>query len=135
VPNWQPDWEDVRWNYVAADRAAAELDRAAGELESTSDARRQVADTSAAEWRGAYRRRFDQQLTETLRAAWWQAGEFRDAAARIRRATQWARDEQLRRERERERWRREKADEDARHAREQRARQERARQAAAQAGP
>jgi hypothetical protein len=111
------------------------LERAAGELESTSEARRQVAERSAAEWRGVYRRRFDQQLTETLRAAWWQAGEFRDAAARIRRATQWARDEQARRERERERWRREKADEDARRAREQRARQERARQAPAQAGP
>ena len=92
MPNWQPNWEDVRWNYAAADRAAAELDHAAGELEPTSDARRQVADASAAEWRGTYRRRFDQQLTETLRAAWWQAGEFAtlprvSAARRSGRAT------------------------------------------------
>ena len=127
MPSWQPNWQDVHWNYAAAERAAGELDRAAEELESTSQARRQAADTAAAEWRGTYYGRFDQQTTEALRGAWWQAGEFRDAAARIRRATQWARDEQARRERERERWRREKADEDARHAREQRAREERQR--------
>ncbi len=132
MPNWQPNWEDVRWDYAAADRAARELDRAADELQSTSDARRQVADTAAAEWRGTYRRRFDQQLAEALRASWWHAGEFRDAAARIRRATQMARDEQARRERDRERWRREKADEDAQHARAQQARQQQAR--AAQGG-
>ena len=127
MPNWQPNWQDVHWNYAAADRAADELDRAADELESTSKARQQTADNAAAEWRGTYRRWFDRQTTEALRAAWWQAGEFREAAARIRRATQWARDEQARRERERERWRREKAEEDARHAREQRAREERQR--------
>lgn len=124
VPNWQPNWEDVRWNYAAAERAAGELDRAADELDSTSQARRQTADDAATEWHGTYRGRFDQQTTEVLRAAWWQAGELSDAAARIRRASQWARDEQARRERERERWRRERAEEDARCAREQRAREE-----------
>ena len=133
MPNWQPNWEDVHWNYAAADRAAGELERAAEDLESTCGERRGVAEASDAEWRGANRGRFDPRDTEAMRGAWWQAGVFREEAARIRRASQWARDEQARRERERERWRREKAEEDARYAREQRARQERAR-LAAQAG-
>lgn len=134
MPNWQPNWEDVRWNYAAAGRAAGELDRVADQLDAGSSARMQVADLATAEWRGSYRVRFDQQLTATLREAWWQAGELRDAAARIRRASQWARDEQARRERDRERWRREKADEDARRARDQRKRQDAARAAAASGG-
>jgi hypothetical protein len=127
MPSWQPNWQDVHWNYAAAERVAGELDRAADELGSTSDVRGQATDNAGAEWRGTYRGRFDQQTTEALRGAWWLAGESREAAARIRRASQWARDEQARRERERERWRGEKAEEDARHAREQRAREERQR--------
>ena len=130
MPSWQPNWPDVHWNYADAERAAGELDRAAEEFDSTSDAQRPAAGTASPEWRGSYRRRFDQQLGEAQRTAWWEAGELRELAARIRRATQAARDEQARRERERERWRREKADEDARRAREQRARQEQAQRAA-----
>ena len=130
MPSWQPNWQDVHWNYADAERAAGELDRAAEEFDSTSDAQRPAAGTASPEWRGSYRRRFDQQLGEAQRTAWWEAGELRELAARIRRATQAARDEQARRERERERWRREKAEEDARRAREQRARQEQAQRAA-----
>ena len=130
MPNWQPDWQDVRWNYADAERAAGELDRAAEEFDSTSDAQRQAAGSASPEWRGSYRRRFDEQLSQAQRTAWWEAGELRELAARIRRATQAARDEQARRERERERWRLEKAEEDARRAREQRARQEQAQRAA-----
>jgi hypothetical protein len=122
VPNWQPNWQDVRWNYAAANLAAAELDRASDQLESTSNTRLQVSSAAATEWRGVYRRRFDQQVTASLRSAWQQAGEFRDAATRIRRATQWAREEQARREADRARWYREKAAEDAARARAARSR-------------
>ena len=127
MPNWQPNWEDVHWNYAEADAAAAQLNRDADALDRTSGAWQLGSNTATGEWRGVYRRRFDQELTGTLADAWRRAGEFRETAARIRRATQWARDEQAHRERERERWRREKAEEDARHAREQRAREERQR--------
>lgn len=124
MPNWQPNWEDVYWNYAAADYAAGQLHRAADHLDSTASAVRQSADTATAEWCGVYRRRFDGQNTDDLRSSWSRAGEYREMAARIRRASQWARDEQARREHERERWRREKADEEARA---RRARQQRAR--------
>jgi hypothetical protein len=113
VPSWQPNWENVRWNYAAADRAASELERTADALDRTSSARSQVADRATAEWRGAYRVRFDQQLLDTLGSAWQLAGSYRESAARIRQASQWARDEQARRERDRERWRQEKAQEEA----------------------
>lgn len=113
MPNWQPNWENVHWNYAAADRAANQLDRTADELGTTSSARQQVATEATAEWRGVFRTRFELQLGGTLREAWNLAGAFREAAARIRQATQWAREEQARRERDRERWRQEKEREDA----------------------
>jgi hypothetical protein len=136
VPNWQPNWQDVRWNYAAADAAARQLDLTADELDSVTSARRQVAATATAEWRGTYRVRFEAQLSDTLGQEWDLSGTYREAAARVRQATQWAREEQARRERERERWRREKAQEDADRARaaaRRRAAQEAAQQAAQQA--
>jgi hypothetical protein len=124
VPNWQPNWQDVRWNYGAADRAASQLDVAANELDLTSVAQQQAARSGSAEWRGLHRQRFDQLFMNKLGDAWHVAGTFREAAARIRRATQWARDEQTFRERERERWRREKEDEERRAREDARRRRE-----------
>jgi uncharacterized protein YukE len=113
VPSWQPNWQDVRWNFATADLAASELDRTADALEVTSSARSQVADVATVEWRGNNRLRFDQELLGILSTAWRLAGTYRDAAAHIRQASQRARDEQARRERDRARWRAEKAQEDA----------------------
>ncbi|MDQ6670026.1 MAG: hypothetical protein M3069_04655 [Chloroflexota bacterium] len=113
MPNWQPNWEDVRWNYAAADRAASELDQAAEAIDRTSTARGQASERATAQWRGAYRARFDAQLMDTLGSAWELAGTYRESAARIRQASARAREEQARREHERERWRQEKASEDA----------------------
>jgi hypothetical protein len=136
VPSWQPNWEDVRWDYAAADRAAFELERAADALDRTSSARGQVAERATAQWRGAFRTRFDQQLIDTLGSAWQLAGTYREAAARIRQASQRAREEQARRERDRERWRQEKAQEEAAaRARRDRARKSAAAAASAAAGP
>jgi hypothetical protein len=123
VPNWQPNWQDVRWDWAAADRAASELERAAEELDRTSTARGQAAERATADWRGAYRAQFDAHLSATLGMAWHLAGEFRDAAGRIRQASLRASDEQASRVRARDRWRQEKAAEDAAAAR---ARRERA---------
>jgi hypothetical protein len=130
VPNWQPNWEDVRWNWAAADAAAAELDRNADQLESNAGVWQQAAAAAALEWRGTFRSRFDSEGTDILRDAWYQAAEFRAEAASIRRASQMAREEQARRERDRARWRAEKAAEDAAAARARARRQQQAQQAA-----
>lgn len=117
MPNWQPNWQDVRWNWAAADRAASELDRAADEIDRTSSARANSSERATAYWRGAFRSRFDAQLSDTLGSAWMLASSYRDAAARIRRASARERDEQNRRERDRTRWYQEKAAEDLARAR------------------
>ncbi len=113
MPSWQPNWGDVRWDYAAADRAASELERAAETLDRTSSSRGAASERATAQWRGAYRARFDVQLRDTLGSAWHLAGIYRESAARIRQASARAREEQASRERARERWRQEKAQEDA----------------------
>jgi hypothetical protein len=113
VPDWQPNWQDVRWDWGAADRAASELERAAAELDQTSAARSQASDRATADWLGAYRSQFDAQLAGTLGTAWRLAGTYREAAARVRQASVRATEEQAQRVRDRDRWRREKAQEDA----------------------
>ena len=114
MPNWQPNWQDVRWDFAAADRAASELERAADELDRTLATRNQSGQRATADWFGAYRDQFDAQLSGTQRTSQYLAGSFRAAAARIRQASLQASEEQARRLRERDRWRREKAQEDAR---------------------
>ena len=113
MPNWQPNWQDVRWDFAAAERAASELDRATDELDRTSATRREAAQRATAQWFGLYRTQFDSLLAGTLSTAQFLAGLFRDAALRIRRASVQAWEEQQRREADRRRWRAEKAKEDA----------------------
>jgi len=117
VPNWQPNWQDVRWDWAAADRAATELTRAADDLDRTSSARNQAADRATADWFGAYRAQFDGQLSATLGMGWHLAGLLREAAVRVRQASFRASEEQLSRVRARQRWHDEKAAEDAAKAR------------------
>jgi len=134
VPNWQPNWQDVRWNWAAADYAAAQCDQRAENVDSCATVRRGVGDTASSDWRGSFHLRFEMQMLDSSRNSWSLAATLHDAAARIRRLSQMARDEQTHRERERERWRREKAEEDAAAARARAASASRARaRAAAQA--
>jgi len=104
MPSWQPNWNDVRWNWVAAEEAAAELERVASLLEHQTAYRQRVAAEATAEWRGFHRRRFDGELAELVRDAHAIAYEYRRMAAAIRRASAAARAEQARREAERRRW-------------------------------
>ena len=112
MPNWQPNWQDVRWDWAAAEHAASELDRAAEALDRTSAARSQSASTATEDWFGAYRAQFDGLLSGAQSIAWQMAGNFREAASRIRQASLRATEEQNSRERARQRWRDEKAAED-----------------------
>ena len=105
MPNWQPNWQDVRWDWAADD-----LDR-------TSSARNQAADRATADWFGAYRAQFDGQLSATLGMGWHLAGLLREAALRVRQASFRASEEQLSRVRARQRWCDEQAAEDAAKAR------------------
>jgi hypothetical protein len=119
MPNWSPNWNDVRWNWAAADAAVAALHSAAGLLDATADERARVAREAQAEWRGLFRDRFDGELTGILDRGHALAAECRAAAGRVASASNRAREEQRHRERERARWRREK-EEDRRRDEERR---------------
>lgn len=95
-------WEDVRWNHQAADEAINALLRAAEELERTIAERSAAVRRVRAEFRGPHRDRFDVTFEQMQRRAAELARAYRDAAHRIRQASEWARAEQRRRERERE---------------------------------
>jgi uncharacterized protein YukE len=109
MPNWQPNWQDVRWNQAAASRAIAELRRVAEELDETAGERARVAGEATAQWQGDHRRAFDGYLAAVLTDARRLAHAYREAARQIAQASERARVEQAHRERERARWRREQA--------------------------
>jgi len=120
MPNWSPNWNDVRWNWAAADAASTALRQAAGLLDATADERAGVAREAQAEWRGIFRDRFDIEFAQILGRGRALAEECRAAAERVTSASQRAANEQRHRERERARWRREKEEEDRRREEERR---------------
>lgn len=117
MPNWQPNWQDVRWSYDASGQAASELRRVAEQIDRSCSERSQIVEQTMREWRGVYRRQFDNYLRDASRRLRALADEYRAAAARIEAAAERARDEQTRRVRDRERWRLEKEAEDRRRGR------------------
>lgn len=114
MPSWQPNWNNVNWNYGAANDAVNELRRAADLLEESVSRRSRAADTARQEWRGRYRDEFDRDLDEMLRRARELADQMRNKAREIDNASQRAREEQRYRERERTRWENEKREEQRR---------------------
>ena len=114
MPNWQPNWNDVRWNWGAADEAIAALRRMADRLDQSAHERTRVADPAQRQWRGRYRNDFDHYLERLLQEARSRAGECRDAAGQVARASQAAAEEQHRREADRRRWWDEKREEERR---------------------
>lgn len=116
MPNWQPNWNNVRWNHAAADAAVRALRRAADKLDHANDDRLHVARHAVADWLGLHRLTFDDFLHTTLSEAGNLAQPYRDAAARISAASDQARREQQHRERERrEQERREQERQQRRH--------------------
>jgi len=108
MPNWQPNWHNVRWDWGAADAAASSLRRAADRLEAMTAERQRVATEAQREWRGQYRKDFDERFRSVLKRAHDLAAEFRYMAQRIQTTSQNAGAEQKHREAERTRWHREK---------------------------
>jgi hypothetical protein len=107
MPNWQPNWNDVRWDWGAAQQASHALRRMADILEHTAHEREQWARKATRMWWGRFRVEFDYQLDRMISGARELAAQCRELAARIDAASQWAREEQQRRIAARERWRRE----------------------------
>lgn len=107
MPNWQPNWKDVRWNWGAAQEASNELRRMADLLERTADERERLAGKATWMWRGRFRFEFDQDLVRLLSEARQLAAQCREIAVHIDTASQWAQEEQHRRVAARERWRQE----------------------------
>ena len=126
MPNWQPNWENVVWNWGAANDAVAALNRAAGTLENSTVERGNFASSAQREWRGRFREEFDVDLDRLEGRGMSLAAEYRALANRIAAASAAARAEQSRRERDRERWWQEKREEERRE-REERERRERER--------
>jgi hypothetical protein len=114
MPNWQPNWDNVRWDWGAADNARAALCRAADRLDETNGQRVRRAAEAQAEWRGRYRDKFDGDLAGMVARSNGLAAQFRDAAGRIAQASQRAWEERRHRENERARWQREKEEEERR---------------------
>lgn len=108
MPDWEPNWQDVCWDFGAADEAISALQRAADLLDQTADERSRVALAAKEQWQGRYREEFDERLAQMLIRAHDLARQCRDAANKVARASQRAYEEQQRRVRDRERWFRQK---------------------------
>lgn len=111
MPNWHPNWQDVRWNHDAANRAIAALRRIAEELERTAQERMAAARLASGDFRGPHADTFEAHVAEVHGRAHALAAYYREAAGRIAQASERARAEQLRRVQQRDRWRREWEDE------------------------
>ncbi len=112
MPDWSPNWNDVRWDWGVAEDAIRHLRRAADLLEERTGERSRVAAEAQREWRGQYREEFDERLKEMVRRAREIADEFRHAADHISWASHRAWEEQQRRESARARWWDEKREEE-----------------------
>lgn len=114
MPDWEPNWQDVRWNHGVAAETAAALQRSAEALEQTAAERTRAVMALLSDWQGTYRMQNDEQLRQVEARDRDLAAALRRAAARVLDADRRARIEQARREREREEWEREARSEEER---------------------
>ena len=59
MPTWQPNWEDVRFDYAGAEAAAADCDGCAAFVAARNVTLGPVVAAARVEWRGHHRQRFD----------------------------------------------------------------------------
>jgi hypothetical protein len=111
MPNWQPNWEDVRWNWGASDQARDALYRMAGWLDGAADHRQRLAEETLAQWEGGRAREFADRARWAVANLHTLADRCRRNASALDRASQAAREDQARRQAERARWYAERAEE------------------------
>lgn len=102
--------EDVRFDWAAAARLAAELRATAAVLEAQVGARNAAAGVAREEWRGVFAEQFGERMRICTADARRFAAAMRDGAAQLDELAELARQEQQRRERARE-WERQERDE------------------------
>lgn len=112
MPNWQPIWEDVSFDYVAAEDAIAECQSCARYLDERSLVLGPSIQSAREQWRGRFRDEFDDEIADLEREASAAAADLRSAAVHIQHDIDEARDEQRRREAMRQQWWAEKYQED-----------------------
>ena len=114
MPNWEPNWNDVKWDEGAAIDAARALFRAADKLDEIIERRVREAAGAQKEWRGRHSEQFDDYLNEMGLRSRRISQEYRETARKIIHRTQLAMQDQRNREKERERWKQQKAEEERR---------------------
>jgi uncharacterized protein YukE len=97
--------EDVRFDWPAADRLAAELRGTADECENQIGRRTAIANQAAAQWRGVFAAQFADRMRICIGDAHRLAAALRRAANQLDELSRLAREEQDRREKARQ-WQR-----------------------------
>jgi hypothetical protein len=115
MPNWQPNWEDVQFDHAKAQAAIDECNAAASALDTglTGLSTAQSTLDHDGSWQGRYRDDFGRAVPGLQGDATSTRDELRQLAGAITGAASEARAEQSARVADRQRWRAEKAREDA----------------------
>jgi uncharacterized protein YukE len=111
MPSWHPNWTDVRFDHAAAQAAIDACRSVASTIDTQSEQRARLAATAVAEWQGAYRIAFDNELARMLRQGADLAAALRAYATMFETASDEAIVEQRRREADRDVWRAERRQE------------------------
>jgi uncharacterized protein YukE len=107
MPGWNPNWQDVRFNYAAAAEYVETCRTTANGMEMWQKGRDRNARTARRDWGGPHRDTFDHERREINRQTEQLIDELRQSERSVRRAAEAARGEQLQREWDRSRWNRE----------------------------
>lgn len=113
MPNWQPNWEDVRFDHGAATGAATELRATSRRIRDLCHLRGEAQRTDLHGWVGPARIEWQRRFLASQREGQALADACDREAGRIEAAAEAARTEQRARERQRESWYRERAAERA----------------------
>ena len=108
MPNWTPNWEDVKWDFDAASAAVTSLKKAADALGQIFEKRNHISNMAREEWRGRKREEYDYRFNQQQFIARRKRNELLNKASEIQAASNKVLEEQKRREVERDRWRLEK---------------------------
>ena len=104
MPNWEPNWSDVKWDHAIAAETARKLDQLADSLDQLVVDRQRLAQDAQNGWQGRKRDEFDQKLAALQQQSKNVASGYRAKASLIRHQSIQAAAEQMRRNLSRLRW-------------------------------